>query len=287
MNDFANKVWRAGMRQTNPQDTEWVFLRGLARESAHWDDFPKHFARAIPNAIVHPLDLPGNGKLWKEPSPTRLSKTLERLRSDLAEARGDSAQPVYLFALSLGAMLAIEWGQRYPEEVAGMVLVNTSLRGTSPVHRRLAWKSWGLLGRIAMTRNLAQRERLIMRLTSSAGEHDHDLINARVQTARRHPILGMNFLRQIWAAARYCSPPKCPSVPLLLLNSLGDRMVDPSCSDAIATLWQVEKKTHPWAGHDIPLDDSEWTIDAVKSWLEARANQAVDFYGASGSKDAG
>jgi hypothetical protein len=51
------------------------------------------------------------------------------------------------------------------------------------------------------------------------------------------------------------------------LNSLGDRMVAPACTEAIAKRWNVESKTHPWAGHDLPLDDPEWVIAMVVEWL--------------------
>ena len=33
--------------------SNWVFLRGLTRESAHWGDFPQRFAAALPGARVH------------------------------------------------------------------------------------------------------------------------------------------------------------------------------------------------------------------------------------------
>jgi hypothetical protein len=52
------------------------------------------------------------------------------------------------------------------------------------------------------------------------------------------------------------------------MNSLGDRMVDPACTQAIAREWNVTPKTHPWAGHDLPLDDPEWVALAVAEWLE-------------------
>ena len=40
--------------------SNWVFLRGLTRESAHWGDFPQRFAAALPGARVHLIDLAGN-----------------------------------------------------------------------------------------------------------------------------------------------------------------------------------------------------------------------------------
>ncbi|MBC8058528.1 MAG: alpha/beta hydrolase, partial [Rhizobiales bacterium] len=28
--------------------------------------------------------------------------------------------------------------------------------------------------------------------------------------------------------------------------------------------------THPWAGHDLPLDDGEWVALQVSNWLQTR-----------------
>ena len=63
-------------------DADWVFLRGLVRESAHWDDFPEQFRTALPGARVHLIDLPGNGLHCQQASPLSLRETMEAVRSD-------------------------------------------------------------------------------------------------------------------------------------------------------------------------------------------------------------
>ncbi|MGZ5183361.1 MAG: alpha/beta fold hydrolase, partial [Ramlibacter sp.] len=78
-----------------------------------------------------------------------------------------------------------------------------------------------------------------------------------------------NALRQLWAAARYRAPDRPPAVPLLLLASAGDRLVHPSCSARLADRWEVPLRLHPWAGHDLPLDDPAWVLDHVLSWSAA------------------
>ncbi|WP_156302935.1 alpha/beta fold hydrolase [Methylogaea oryzae] len=62
-------------------------------------------------------------------------------------------------------------------------------------------------------------------------------------------------------------------MPLLLLNSLGDRMVAPSCTTEIAALWTVPCLTHPWAGHDLPLNHPAWVIAAVREWMAANIDR--------------
>ena len=267
--------------------TNWVFLRGLVRESAHWDDFPDIFRAAIPGARVHLIDLPGNGQHWRLPSPLTLRETMEAVRAEALAAmqaqfksgsglpytdnsmhdQRDPLLPFYLFTISLGGMVAVEWANRHSDELAGAVLINTSLRGISPLNQRLSLGAWPLIARIVATADVAKRERLIFELTSSLQDPSARLIENRVDTHRRHPVQLKNVFRQLWAAARYLPPLEKPPIPLLLLNGKGDRMVDPTCTQAIARRWNIEPTIHPWAGHDLPLDDPEWVITAVLAWL--------------------
>ncbi|HEY1225998.1 MAG TPA: alpha/beta hydrolase, partial [Ramlibacter sp.] len=53
---------------------------------------------------------------------------------------------------------------------------------------------------------------------------------------------------------------------LLLLGSSGDALVDPSCSMELARRWQADLRMHPWAGHDLPLDDAAWVLAQVTRW---------------------
>lgn len=251
----------------------WVFLRGLARESAHWEDFPRRFAGSIPNAGVLLVDLPGNGKHWRLDSPTDMAAMVEFARGEVADAGRQVEGPVMLFAVSLGAMVALEWLRRHPAEIAGAVLVNTSLRGLSPFWRRLRWQAWPHLLHITLQRDVLLREAAILKLTSRHGLEVPGRVGAWADIYRRHPVGRLNLLRQLWAAASYKPPAIAPGPPLLLLNSLGDRLVHPVCSQSIASRWDIALSVHPWAGHDLPLDDAGWTIRQVAEWLECQVGR--------------
>lgn len=260
--------------------TQWIFLRGLVRESSHWDGFPERFAAAIPGAKVCLADLPGTGRYWGLPSPLTMQETMEAVRREVLaslNAQGSAITPFYLLTISLGSMLAIEWAKQYPEELAGAVLINTSLRGLNPLYQRLSYRVWPLLARIIATPDASQRERLILTMTSANKHPNESLIKTRVDIHQRHPVQLQNVFRQLWAAARYHPPQSKPSIPLILLNSLGDRMVSPVCTETIARLWNVETKTHSSAGHDLPLDDAEWVISQVFEWLMTETRLSRDF----------
>lgn len=251
---------------TAETESNWLFIRGLMRESAHWNSLPEQFMTMLPGTRVHCMDLPGNGKYWRQASPLSMKAILECVRHETRDILRQS-EPLYLFSISLGSMLAIEWAYRYPRELAGMVLINTSLRGLSPFYRRLSWRCWPLLVRILMTQNNIDREQRILTLTSRYHAQDHALASVWSEIFEQHPVQRRNALRQLWAAACYRPPLALPAVPWLLLHSAGDDMVEPSCTKALCKQWQTTAYCHPTAGHDLPLDAPDWTIATVKNWL--------------------
>jgi pimeloyl-ACP methyl ester carboxylesterase len=244
----------------------WIFLRGLMRESRHWGAFPEQFRRYVEGAELLLPDLAGNGRLHVLRSPARVQDMVEHYRT-AATAQG-MRPPYHLLALSLGAMVAIEWAQRYPDELAGCVLMNTSLRPFSPFHRRLRWQNYPALVRLAAAgRDVQARERMVLRLTSNRGGAHMQTLQAWIAYQRECPVSRANALRQLLAAASYRTPGSRPHVPMLVLASAGDRLVDPSCSRRLAEAWGCGFAMHPDAGHDLPLDDGEWVATQVRDWL--------------------
>mgnify|MGYP006213324299 FL=1 len=83
---------------------------------------------------------------------------------------------------------------------------------------------------------------------------------------RQRPVSGRNALRQLLAAARYRAPATAPQPPLLLLASRHDQLVASRCSQALAAAWNLPLVMHPFAGHDLPLDDPAWVVEQVRQW---------------------
>ena len=104
----------------------WIFLRGLNRESRHWGSFPETFRQAVPEADVHTIDLPGNGRLHRLKSPADVAEMAESCRAQLLAS--GILPPYHVLAMSLGAMVTIAWAARHPAEIRGCVLINTSRR---------------------------------------------------------------------------------------------------------------------------------------------------------------
>jgi pimeloyl-ACP methyl ester carboxylesterase len=244
----------------------WVLLRGLTRESRHWGDFPETLRHRSDDAEVCTLDLPGNGCLNRQESPSRVEDMAESCRAQLHE-RG-LAPPYFLLAMSLGAMVAVAWANRYPEEIAGCVLINTSLRPFSPVHHRLRPRNYlSLLALLLRGRDASWREETILRLTSSHPERPEKQAEW-AGYAHQNPVSSGNALRQLLAAACYAAPLLKPIPAVLILGSAGDRLVDPRCSRRLARRWNAAFAEHPTAGHDLPLDDGAWVAGQVVGWSQ-------------------
>ena len=249
--------------------TTWILLRGLMREARHWGDFPQTLASTLGDTKVLTLDLPGNGSRYQERSPTSIAAMTEHCRQQCQES--GIAPPYHLLALSLGAMVVTDWATRYPVEVAGAVLINTSLRPFSPFYHRLRPRQYAsLLGLLLLPPESAERERTILRLTSNRSNTD-SVLYAWQQYARQYPVSRLNACRQLFAAWRYRAPQRAPSVAVLILNGGADQLVNPACSVALQHRWRVPLRIEPDSGHDLPLDAPDWVVAQISQWLASSA----------------
>lgn len=248
----------------------WLLLRGLTREHGHWGDFADRWLAELPaNSRVLTPDLAGNGMRCHDRSPASVPGLLASLRHDLL-AQG-FAPPYRVIAMSLGAMVTVEWAHRYPSELEDAVLINTSLKPHSPIWHRLQPRWWPVILRLLIGRAPpAQWERTILAMTTRHPPDANATLAHWLRLRQAHPVKPINGLRQLWAAARYRAPPSAPSVPLLLLNGSQDQLVHPNCSTVLAEHWGAPIVRHPTAGHDLPLDAGPWVRQQVLRWVTQR-----------------
>ena len=265
------------LRGNGAPRTTWVLLRGLGRGGGHWGAFPEVFRSEIASqggsVELVSLDLPGDGALHRETSPSRVPALVDACRAELAR-RGHTG-PVHLLAMSLGAMVACDWAMRFPREVSATVLINTSLRPYSPLYRRLRPASyWKLLAMGLLRLGVRWREARVLSLTSRMVSEPDSVIDSWVELHKQQPLALRNGIRQLLAAARFRASRLAPSVPILLLCSRGDELVDWHCSRALSRAWGAPLRMHTRAGHDLPLDDPPWVARAVSDWLKLRTQHA-------------
>lgn len=246
--------------------TTWVLLRGLTRETAHWNGFDQRLTTALgPQHRVVTLDLPGNGTQYQARSPACVADMAQACRAELH--RRSHQTPLVLVAMSLGAMVAVDWACSAPQDIAGCVLINTSLRGLSPFWQRLQPRNYALLAGVMLPgRTTLEREQAVLAMTSNQPAHQGEAAAAWAAVARQRPVSRGNAFRQLLAAARYRAPAQPPAVPALLLSSAGDRLVSAQCSQRIAAAWGWPLRIHPDAGHDLPLDAPGWVQQQICDW---------------------
>ncbi len=242
--------------RTDPR--HWIFIRGLARGQGHWGFFAEKFQVAFPEDHIEHFDLPGNGLRYEESSPRRLEDYIDDIRSK----RQVTDRPVMILAMSFGAMLTLKWMQDFPKEIEKAYLINTSNLAFSPFYRRLQPKAFFNLIQILAEKDLKQRELKILDLTTSKQKWKREEFKKLLQFSSKYPTSKVNALNQILAAsqAKILGPFR-PDVELIC--GAEDKMVHPTCSIKMAQSWKKRLHLHPWAGHDLPLDDPEWLIQIL------------------------
>lgn len=250
----------------------WFWLRGLVREAAHWGELPREFERRNPGTKVHCLDLPGNGALFKTASPISIAANADFLTSAVDKilssqrAEGFALNRPRVLSISLGSMVAIDWVSRHPENFSGLVLINTSVRGVNPMFSRFRPANLPQLIKIALEPQIQLREKRILELTSNRPEIFEAVSKTWAAIQEKRPVSVSNAARQFIAAGTF-APKKTIRMPeLLILQSRADRLLDPTCAEALHQMWGGELRYHPTAGHDLPLDDGNWMLEQIEAF---------------------
>ena len=257
------------MNNLTPQN--WILIRGLGREAAHWGAFLQHLQQAFPLATLHTLDLPGSGRWHRQTSPCQIEALVDAARQQAA-IEGMLEKPAILLGLSLGGMVAWQWLAQYPNDGCAAILINSSFASLSPFYQRLRWQSYWQMAGILTAQSDLKRERHIVSLVSNQDDDTQaTMAHQWAEIRRQRPMSRQNEMSQILAAARFKPNPQRPQHPVLLLNSLGDRLVSPQCSEAIGKHYRLPLYTHPSAGHDLPTDASAWVIQHLQTWLDSES----------------
>ncbi|MFL0798438.1 MAG: alpha/beta hydrolase [Cellvibrionaceae bacterium] len=249
-----------------------VLIRGLLREKRHWGDFPPHLMQAFESTSgkkvsVITVNIAGNGDRFKEQSSSSIGEMVEDLRRQVAGQLGQDAGPLWLIALSMGGMIATEWGHQYPDEVTGIVLINTSAAQFSPLYQRLKVSNLPAIIRALCTKSSEVRESLILNITSNEYSDSPQVLASWMDIAQTAPVTRENALTQLRAAAAYKGRKSPPEVPVLILASRQDRLVSAQCSKRIAEQWRVPISEHHTAGHDLPLDAPQWLAQKILTFV--------------------
>lgn len=235
-----------------------VLLRGLGREARHWGGFSRELSEATHREVIA-VDLPGVGQFVKTSAPSTIEEMAQFVESHLPPTR-----PLVIVAVSLGAMVAQQLLANRPDQFHKVILINTSTKDSGHFLERLRWP--GLVGLTAAfsKSKLKEREAQILATVANSEALRNEMLSLWTQLAMEKKVPARSIFQQLRAAAQFKAPDLSVSKQkLLLIQSLGDRLVDPVCTEVLSQKWGCELVAHPWAGHDLAIDDPKWLIHHI------------------------
>ncbi len=255
-----------------------VLLHGLASNLTRWSEFVEHTALADRWDVLR-VDLRGHGD-----SPTRGAIGLELWCDDLAAILAAEGHPrAVLVGHSLGAQVALHFAVRYPQNTAGLALIDPvfreALRGR---WRMLAWFGpvihvAALAVRAANALGLRRRTiaRLDLRALDEMARRALGSKQAEAEFIRRYSSMRADL--RSFRTAHYLQelvemfrpvPLDRIAAPVLVLLSAGGTFADPDamrrCLRRLARVQVLRIDCHHWPLTERPVEVRE----AIESWCD-------------------
>jgi pimeloyl-ACP methyl ester carboxylesterase len=250
--------------------TTLVLLRGLMRDSRHWNGFDQRLSQQAVNVIS--VDLPGNGVLVNQVSPGKMQDYCDAVWQQIDAALLKQGTPpsqvnLVLVGLSMGGMLALTMAAQRRSRVQQVVLINSSAANLSPWYYR--FQCWGLMMSLAHallsvvpghhqggTDRGHWLEATVLDFTSRHLGQNIEVINAWSVLRLQSHTSFINGLRQLYASARFHSPVlQGTCVSVIVANQ--DRLANPKCSEQLALFYQTQLHKIDDCGHDASLDQPQ------------------------------
>lgn len=252
------------MEHSTNEKINFVLIRGLSRQIGHWLDFPQQLQSEFPDSYIYRLELPGVGLKSHMICPLTINGFLKNLRPEFLEVKNTIGGKWVFIAISMGGMISMQWAGEHPEDMDGLIVMNSS-ESTTSVTKRLSPEMMKVIGKLFFHNDIREREKEILKMTVNKREIDEELIDRMVAVSEPHPISRASFVGQLMAASRFQIPKKI-NVPLLFLNSTQDKIVSPNCSRVLSQHFGAPLETNADTGHDIPLDDHKWVLSRIKDF---------------------
>ena len=118
---------------------------------------------------------------------------------------------------------------------------------------------------IVFNRPLNPLEATVIALTSATKGQDIELITRWSELRKVRCTSLLNAARQVYASSRFEANPV--NLPITVFSGLDDKLVEPSCSQALATYYQAPLVSFEHGGHDLSLDCADDLCSAlIKTW---------------------
>ncbi|MFG1483896.1 alpha/beta hydrolase [Halobacteriovorax sp. HFRX-2_2] len=241
----------------------WLLLRGLARDSRHWYEFPEYVEKMKGTQKVFAIDYLGVGSKNEEKSPLKISDYVEDMRDEWLKLKEENEGPWSVIGISMGGMMALDWCERHADDFEHAVLLNTSTSDSGKIYHRMSIEAMRTFSKLVFNKDHRERERKALSLTVKMKELSDDLLDAYAAYFEERPLNRVNFVRQLIAASHYRLPKKIKA-DILLLAGKQDKLANYKCSVEISKRLGATLELHEQAGHDLPIDDPEWIIKKIE-----------------------
>jgi len=241
-----------------------VLLRGLGREAGHWGESLKMFKKFFPDSQIFTPDLPGAGINHKGKVPLGIKNFIPLIRKqvDLKENENN-----IIMGLSLGGMCTMEWIKQYPKDFKGAVIMNSSFGDLSLPWQRM---KLDLLFQMAWAQfhKKEQGEAMMLEIVSNNSTTYPENVKIACDLLKIRPMKFESLFKQLLSGAFYQMKINEAPTSILALGSSKDKLVSSDCSVSLGKRLNCQVRLHPWAGHELPMDDAEWVCEQVKNWWQ-------------------
>lgn len=242
-----------------------VMLRGLGRTVRHWAGFEQQMAKYF---RVICLDLRGIGS---NKIPMKPTMSLFDVADDVIAVLDHlQIERATILGVSLGGMVTMAVGIKYPTRCHSLVIVNSSIAGQKAL--RLSVRALLTITRAAWDRpNLQAKLVNVLTGPDVSPARKEEIIRIYNQIEQEDGLAPQTVGAQLAAAGRFfvAKNLKSMDIPSLVLYGSHDQFVPNKQSRKIADLIpgaKLQELKH--AGHEAHLDKPDEFIDAVRTWLK-------------------
>lgn len=244
----------------------FYLLRGMARESAHWGEFPTRLIECFPGSSYVNMDLPGFGELNYIDSPNSIEAMVYILKEKYYKVGNTNI----FIASSLAALVALSWSKSFKNDFCGIILLSPSVKGICKFSERVKFPTWYDCSKAVLHPSKKTREKMFLKINVNDNKLREDLLLPWLEIHKVKPYKIRNVLMQLVAGMRFNLAQYHVNNPVLIVGSHKDRLVATSCLLKLTSVLSADLALHPHVGHSLTLEDSKWLCVEIDNWIKTK-----------------
>ncbi len=244
-----------------------VMLRGLGRSSRYWLGYDEYLAQYF---RVITIDQRGIGQ---STAPLNWLTTIEDMAEDVIDVlNAVGVDAAHVFGLSLGGMIAMAMGAKYPSYCRRLIIANSSSADSSP--SRIKITALKQLIKAAIKGNTTHRTLMELVTTKRVEQRiGYEILNRWREIVEEEGIPIETALKQLVSASRFRIKGRIDTtlVPTLILYGNQDQFVPTINSKQLHTIISGSKlKVIRGVGHEITIGQEELLKNIIVGFTECR-----------------